>query len=322
MQHDKLALIADVHGNLPALRAVIGDAKSRGATRWLLLGDYITDFPYPNEVAELLQTLENAVIIRGNKEERYANMRGENPDWLALEQMAPARWNLRELTDANADYLFGLPDTAEFEFGGERVYATHSIREICPLASKVREVNSSRWYRDKMFEKPFSRSEYPAIANAAIDASPTVTAQISALPRGVYAFGHNHIQQHFRRGDTLLVNPGSCGFATDFAIGAPYTMLTAANGEIRVEELRVAYDIDALIDTLKKSTLYVAASIWCETVARTIQTGADLVGHFLHHAQDVGAMLGDTDYPVSDATWRRAWATWVDPTVGNNGTFA
>ncbi|MDR0906838.1 MAG: metallophosphoesterase family protein [Oscillospiraceae bacterium] len=307
---EKIALISDIHGNLPALEAVIADARARGVTQFLLLGDYITDFPYPNEIAELLQSLENATIIRGNKEERLEGFRRDNPDWLALEQMAPARWNLRELTDANADYLFGLPDTAELEFGGMTLFATHSLREFCFKASKLREINSSGWLRGRMRTDPIPRGGYLAHVNVSIDASPEVAAELAAMPRGIYAFGHNHLQAHWRRGDALFVNPGSCGFASDFAVGAPYTILTAANDEIAVEEIRVEYDIDALITATKRSTMYEAAPVWCEAAARTILTGEDLIGDFLHHAIAVGEAAGDTDFPVSDATWRRAWETW------------
>src|SRR5690349_6722477 len=61
-----LALIYDVHGNLPALEAVLADAEREGADRWLLGGDYIAWGGWPAETYERLRAIEGAQWIRGN----------------------------------------------------------------------------------------------------------------------------------------------------------------------------------------------------------------------------------------------------------------
>lgn len=60
-----LALLYDVHGNLPALEAVLEDAD---AERWVLGGDHIAFGGWPAECLEALRGLDNAVWIRGNTE--------------------------------------------------------------------------------------------------------------------------------------------------------------------------------------------------------------------------------------------------------------
>ncbi|MDR0838810.1 MAG: metallophosphoesterase family protein [Oscillospiraceae bacterium] len=304
---EKIALISDVHGNLPALKAVIADAEKRGAARFLLLGDYVTDFPFPNGIAELLKGLENATIIRGNKEERYERLRAE-PELLSREQMAAARWDLSELSGENADYLFSLPGTAELEFGGQRLFATHSVRELCRKAARLSEAHSS-WYRRTQAERPFARSEYIGKLTAAIDASPEVSRGLDELPRGIYAFGHNHLQAHYRRGGSLFVNPGSCGLPLDFEPTAPYTILTARDGEIRVEEIRVEYDIAATVAAAMRSDMYEAAPVWCDIHARVLETGEDFISAFLDHAYDLAHLQGREEI-VSNEVWRKAWETW------------
>ena len=62
------AVIADIHGNYPALRAVLEDAREAGAQQYLLLGDFLTDWPFTREVLETLASLENAVFVSGNRE--------------------------------------------------------------------------------------------------------------------------------------------------------------------------------------------------------------------------------------------------------------
>ena len=62
------AVIADIHGNYPSLRAVLEDAREAGAQQYLLLGDFLTDWPFTREVLETLASLENAVFVSGNRE--------------------------------------------------------------------------------------------------------------------------------------------------------------------------------------------------------------------------------------------------------------
>jgi len=59
-----LALLYDIHGNLPALEAVLADA--RDADEYLLGGDYATFGAWPVETVERLRELPNATWIRGN----------------------------------------------------------------------------------------------------------------------------------------------------------------------------------------------------------------------------------------------------------------
>jgi len=52
-----LAILSDIHGNLPALEAVIADAKSRGCTSFLSLGDIAGYGAQPGECIDLLRAL-------------------------------------------------------------------------------------------------------------------------------------------------------------------------------------------------------------------------------------------------------------------------
>jgi predicted phosphodiesterase len=63
-----LGLLYDVHGNLPALEAVLADARAAGVERWVLGGDYALFGGWPAETVARLRELEPAVWIRGNGE--------------------------------------------------------------------------------------------------------------------------------------------------------------------------------------------------------------------------------------------------------------
>lgn len=62
----KLGVVADIHGNDVALRAVLEDADHLGVDRWWALGDLVLFGPRPAEVLELLQGLPDIAMLSGN----------------------------------------------------------------------------------------------------------------------------------------------------------------------------------------------------------------------------------------------------------------
>ena len=98
------AVIADVHGNLPALRAVMADAMARGAEGFLFAGDYCVSAPWADGVVDVMRGLPQAVCVRGN-EERYLHL----PDGDDA-QFAVSRWTARSMKKENIAWLDALPE--------------------------------------------------------------------------------------------------------------------------------------------------------------------------------------------------------------------
>ena len=73
----RLGVIADVHGNDVALRAVLDDAARHGVDQWWVLGDLVLFGPRPAEVLDLLRGLPGVSMLRGNTD-RYV-LTGEQP---------------------------------------------------------------------------------------------------------------------------------------------------------------------------------------------------------------------------------------------------
>src|SRR5436190_3458755 len=100
-----LALLYDIHGNLPALEAVLVNARGAGAERFLLGGDYALFGAWPAETVESLRELD-AEWIRGNGE-RWTAV----PD-AAPEQVQGAIERCRELLGEElVRQLAALPET-------------------------------------------------------------------------------------------------------------------------------------------------------------------------------------------------------------------
>jgi predicted phosphodiesterase len=106
-----LALLFDIHGNLPALEAVLDDARAAGAKRYLLGGDYAVFGGWQPETIARLRELQDATWIRGNVDRWAAT---EAPDGEPAKSGVEAN---RELLDqATVAQLGALPPSAGLGF--------------------------------------------------------------------------------------------------------------------------------------------------------------------------------------------------------------
>jgi diadenosine tetraphosphatase ApaH/serine/threonine PP2A family protein phosphatase len=104
-----LAVLYDIHGNLPALEAVLAEVEDAGPDRFLLGGDYGTPSPWPHETLARLRELAEAAWIRGNGE-RWLR---EPPE---LSMVIQAYEDFEGvLSDEEVDRLYGLPQSAELD---------------------------------------------------------------------------------------------------------------------------------------------------------------------------------------------------------------
>ena len=67
-----IAILSDIHGNLPALKAVIKDALEKGCNRFISLGDVVSYYSQPAECIELLMQ-HDAINILGNHDSYIVN---------------------------------------------------------------------------------------------------------------------------------------------------------------------------------------------------------------------------------------------------------
>ncbi|WP_195907201.1 metallophosphoesterase family protein, partial [Bacillus cereus] len=70
MKH-KIAVLADVHGNATALKAVIEDSMKEGVTDYWFLGDLIMPGPGSNDLFEILESINVDTYVQGNWEDSF-----------------------------------------------------------------------------------------------------------------------------------------------------------------------------------------------------------------------------------------------------------
>jgi diadenosine tetraphosphatase ApaH/serine/threonine PP2A family protein phosphatase len=200
-----LAVLYDIHGNLPALEAVLADAGSAGAERFLLGGDYALFGPFPDETLAALQGLDAVGRIRGNVDRWSAHPDDAPEDALIQEAIVACREAVGDHAVAELD---SLPEQL-----------VHEGTRYCH-ASPISDVRS--------FLPTPGEDEAELLAG---------------VTERRLVFGHTHLA--FKRTSDAgieLFNPGSVGMPFDGDPRAAYALL-GEDGSL--EHRRVAYDHEA-----------------------------------------------------------------------------
>jgi predicted phosphodiesterase len=115
----RVAAIYDIHGNLPALEAVLNDIRRAGVDRVVVGGDVVPG-PMPRETLACLLGLDVPVeFIRGNGEAAVlAHRAGADPAALPEQARDPVRWTAEQLQPEDERLLAGWPMTLRLEVGG------------------------------------------------------------------------------------------------------------------------------------------------------------------------------------------------------------
>ena len=217
----RVAVISDIHSNLPALEAVLSDIGGEDPDQVWCLGDLVGYGAQPDactklvsEVTELCLAGNHDLVVRGDLDVRY----------FAMSAGAAARWTIKKVNAATLEFLAGLTPLGQSQGVG--------LYHASP--------------RDPVWEYVLSISQ----AGECLDVQ----------QQRVCLIGHSHVACHFSRdgGDTTgeqaldgakvsmakgewLVNPGSVGQPRDGNPQASYLVLDTDVGA--AEFHRVRYDI-------------------------------------------------------------------------------
>ncbi len=217
----KLAAISDIHGNLPALEAVLGDIGRRGADLVVNLGDALSGPLLPAETADRLMDL-GFPTIRGNHERQLLTLMPE-------EMNASDRYTNAQLLPKHREWIASLRPALLLE----DVLLVHGTPE-----------SDLGYFLETVEESGVRAAAMAEVAERARSASASMI-----------LCGHTHVPRSMRLSDgRTVVNPGSVGLQAYEAhhplphkieTGSPharYAMLEKRAAGWTVEMISVAYD--------------------------------------------------------------------------------
>ena len=201
-----LAILYDIHGNLPALDEVLAEAQAAGAERYLLGGDYVAPEPLGSATLARLRELEHATWIRGNGERWLTEPPEDRPEIVPVVKLMA-----RDLAN-EVERLYDLPTRAEHD----GVLYVHGS-PLSDVESFAREPGADD---EKMLD---------GVSDRAI----------------VFGHSHLQFRRPGPNG-TDLVNPGSVGMPLDGDVRAAWALrLDGGDFEFRRTEYDVARQASA-----------------------------------------------------------------------------
>lgn len=231
----RLAVLSDVHGNLPALEAVLADLQAQGAPDAIwVLGDLVAFCPWPNQTLACLRALPEVAFVQGNTD-RYL-VTGRRPlipvrspdEWARMAAFlevrdALFRWTVERLSWEDYGFLRDLPVRVEQEIPGYGsllgVHAAPGDDEANLLAETPDEA---------------------------------IRPYLGGVDGRLLVYGHTHRPLERVVDGVRLVNVGSVGLPLDGHPRPAYGLFDFQGRRCQVAIRRVEYDLQAVIAELER----------------------------------------------------------------------
>jgi putative phosphoesterase len=223
----RIALLSDVHGNLPALEAVIEDFSHREIDEVWNLGDFLGYAPFPNEVVQTFRQTK-AVSIIGNYDLKVLAFKKKQNKWehkKIPEKYLAFEWNYDHLSEDTTAYLESLPQQTRVQVGALTALLVHGSPDSI----------------DEHLGSATPRARFEEMA--------------TDWDADLIVCGHSHEPFAKKVKGTWFVNPGSVGRPEGGDQRASYAILEIEGKELKAEHKRVRYDIDRVAQAVREADL-------------------------------------------------------------------
>lgn len=229
----RLAIFSDIHANLPAMETVLTHIMQERYDAVYCLGDIGGYASQPNEVQAVIQGMGCPTIL-GNYDEGVGFNLGDcgchyiKPFDIEMSNIS-FLWTRQHTSDSNKAWLRELPREIRLEIEGKQLLLCHGS-----------PVSNTEYLFENRSEGYLRQFTPGGKHNAQAD---------------VVVFGHTHVPYHRVVEGVDFVNTGSVGRPKDGDPRAGYCVLTLASEGIRVEQVRLSYDVEATCQHLIEAGL-------------------------------------------------------------------
>lgn len=223
----KIALLSDIHANLPALEAVLAHAATLGITEFWCIGDYLQFNAFPQEVVKTIRKLK-PICIHGNIDSQVLEMKAlldKTPLEGMPEDIFPFAWSFLQLSKKSLKFLKALPVEARVRIKGYKFLLVHGS----PAA------NDDPIYINTPDER---LEELAQMADA-----------------DFIICGHTHRQFIRDVHGIQFINPGSIGRPFGYDPRACYAVLNIRRASVGVEFYRVEFNVDIAVKAIRAAGL-------------------------------------------------------------------
>jgi predicted phosphodiesterase len=250
----RVAVLADVHGNIPALEAVIEDIAAQRIDEVLVGGDLVGRGPQGSRVIERILGL-GWPSVRGNHEDYLLTFRrGEVPsDWLEADEWSASRWMAADLTDDDARYIEALP----FSLKSRHIPQLHLVH----ASPRSNNDGIGPWSSQRSI-----RRHWDSIAES------------------VLVCAHTHRPLHQEFSDGHVVNVGSVGLPFNRDRRAQYVVFEQTSGDLSIDFRQVEYDLAAILDIYESSGFLSEGGVTARLLMLELESAQPFLVPFLQWA--------------------------------------
>lgn len=274
----KIALIADIHANAPALQKVLEDLNNRGIQNCLFLGDYILDGFDNKKVLKEVRKNGNIGVIKGNKEAFYDKEPPSN--WFTHDQFTNMVYTLEDLTKEDLEYIRSLPQYQILEIGKKKILACHGSPYSC---------------RDK-----YGDSAYEAFDQL-----------IEEFDFDIFITAHTHVGYHTIYKNHHFINPSSVGMPLDGA-GIKYGVLTISAQKVVYEPICLSFEYSLFEKYYKESAFYKKVNTWAKISLMNIKDGYNYTQDFIDRVYGIAKEKKiDTREGIPNSLWNTEYKKFI-----------
>ena len=253
----RIAVLADIHANPPALEAVIDDLSELEVDEVLVGGDLVGRGPCGSTVVDRIAEL-GWTTIRGNHEDYVLSFRRRDvpDDWLVADEWSASRWMAEEIDDRHAEFIDALPFSVSAE--------TDADLRLFHGSPRSYNEGIGHWTSRGTLEEHFE----------GIDESLLVCAHT-----------HRPLKRDLDGG--MVVNVGSVGLPFNGDPRAQYAIFerTAETGSWTVEFRQVSYDRDTMLKHYETTGFLEAGGITAHILKRELEQARPYLVPFLKWAE-------------------------------------
>lgn len=244
----QIAVFSDVHGNLPALEAVLEDIERREIQQKFCLGDLVDFAPWGNEVIEKIRDL-NIPCLMGNHDERIAFDIPVVPLSKHSEEETSARFiaidhSKKNITEENKKFLSELPFHLKLNY---KIGKKHWNIQLVHSSLSSNDTYLYESENDEVFVNMLKESQSDSIV-----------------------MGHTHLSfKKWFEHKKWAINCGSVGRSKEENRLASYLILTMNEEEILPEIVQIDYPLEQTVQGIEESGIpnYYAAFLKNEKVS-------------------------------------------------------
>ena len=221
MKH-KIAVLADVHGNATALKAVIEDSMKEGVTDYWFLGDLIMPGPGSNDLFEILESINVDTYVQGNWEDSFLDVLNKNIDIDNATDIYVSRlvqYQCENLDENYIKHIKNLPLQIIKQVNDLSISISHNLQNK-NYGGDLWPTNNQEQF-DRLFDRDYDIA--------------------------IYAHTHHQLLR-YSSNDQLIINPGT--------VGQPFYKWNKLNSDLRAQYAILEIDEAGITDVRFKKVFY------------------------------------------------------------------